>query len=319
MTDVDVSVILPTYNRVQKLKEALQSVCAQTYDGNVEIIVVDDCSQDNTVSFVQQNYPDVRLISLNANAGHGAARNHGLRVARGRYIAFLDSDDAWRPDYLKVQISSLQRQPSHGMALSGVEVRWNGQSEFDSQIPDLDRYMSPMHQSLLVGRHFLRSGPSALLLCRCVFDDVGLFDERHRVGGDIDLYLRCLGAGFTTAFTELPLVIKNEGSPDQLTNPKNLRLREKSVMSRLEGFYARYGAAMRDQIPPIHRIHATNQLRFAESYFNNNYLFNGLRSCLLAALNGHPLRALSSGMTQITRRLSRRWKIFVSSVTWGVH
>jgi glycosyltransferase involved in cell wall biosynthesis len=313
MTDVDVTVILPTYNRVHKLNEALQSVCAQTYDGNVEIIVVDDCSQDNTVSFVQQNYPDVRLLSLNTNVGHGAARNHGIRVARGQYIAFLDSDDLWRPDYLRVQISSLQRQSSHGMALSGVEVRWNGQSEFDSQTPDVDRYLSPMHQTLLIGRHFLRSGPSALLLCRRVFDEVGLFEERHRVGGDIDLYLRCLGAGFTTAFTELPLVIKNEGSADQLTNPRNLRLRERSVMSRVEGFYARYGAAMRDQIPPIHRIHATNQLGFAQAYFNNNYFFHGLRSCLLAALNGYPIRALSSATEQITRRLSRRWTILFAS------
>ncbi|MEA5412821.1 glycosyltransferase family 2 protein [Synechococcus sp. BA-120 BA3] len=318
MTGIDVSVILPTYNRAHKLSEALRSVYAQEYGGTVEIIVVDDCSQDNTVSFVQQNYPDVHLISLKSNVGHGAARNHGLRVARGRFIAFLDSDDTWRPDYLNVQVSTLQRQPSHGIALSGVEVRWNGQSEFDSQTPDFNRYMSPMYQSLLVGRHFLRSGPSALLFSRCVFDHVGLFDERHRVGGDIDLYLRCLGAGFTTAFTELPLVIKNEGSPDQLTSPKNLRLREKSVMSRVEGFYSRYGAAMRDQIPPIHRIHANNQLRFAEAYFSNNYLFHGLRSCLLAAFNGYSLRALSSGTKQITRRLSRRWKILVSSRPWGV-
>ncbi|WP_181280174.1 glycosyltransferase family 2 protein [Aphanothece minutissima] len=313
MADIDVTVILPTYNRAHKLNEALQSVCAQTYDGTVEIIVVDDCSQDDTVNFVQQNYPDVRLISLNTNVGHGAARNHGLRVARGQYIAFLDSDDLWRPDYLKVQISSLQRQPGHSMALSGVEVRWNGQSEFDSQTPDLDRYMSPMHQTLLIGRHFLRSGPSALLLCRRVFDDVGLFEERHRVGGDIDLYLRCLGAGFTTVFTELPLVIKNEGSADQLTSPRNLRLRERSVMSRVEGFYSRYGAAMRDLVPPIRRVHGTNQLRFAASYFNNNDLFHGLRCCLLAALNGYPLRALSKGASQISRRLSRRWNSLFSS------
>jgi glycosyltransferase involved in cell wall biosynthesis len=307
MTDVDVSVILPTYNRVHKLNEALRSVYGQEYDGTVEIIVVDDCSQDTTSSFVQKNYPDVRLISLNTNVGHGAARNHGIRLARGQYIAFLDSDDLWRPDYLRVQISSLQRQPSHSIALSGVEVRWNGQSEFDSQTPDVDRYLSPMHQMLLIGRHFLRSGPSALLLCRSVFDGVGLFEERHRVGGDIDLYLRCLGAGFTTAFTELPLVIKNEGSADQLTNPRNLRLRERSVTSRVEGFYSNYGAAMRDLVPPIRRVHGTNQLRFAAAYFNNNDLFNGLRCCLLAAWNGYPLPALSSATEQITRRVSRRW------------
>jgi glycosyltransferase involved in cell wall biosynthesis len=319
MNDIDVSVILPTYNRVHTLSEALQSVYAQEYGGNVEIIVVDDCSQDNTISFVQENHPDVRLIGLQTNVGHGAARNHGIRVAGGQFIAFLDSDDAWRPDYLNVQVSTLLKQPSHCLALSGVEVRSNGRSDVFAQTPDLDRYMSPMHQMLLLGRHYLRSGPSALLLPRCVFDDVGLFEERHRVGVDVDLYLRCLGAGYETVFTELPLVIKYEGSHDQLTSPRNLRIRERSVISRVQVFYSRYGAVMRDKIPPIRRVHATNQLKFAEAYFNNNYLFYGLRSCLLAAWNGHPVRGLSSGMTQITRRLSRRWKMLVSSRPWGVH
>ena len=306
MTAVDVSVIIPTFNRVHRINEALQSVCSQTYGGTMDIIVVDDGSQDDTVAFVREHYPDVRLIELTSNVGHGAARNHALRAARGQFIAFLDSDDAWKPDYLSVQMSALQRHPSTCIALSGVEVRWKDRSEVLPQTPDLTRYMSPIHQMLLIGRHYLRSGPSALLFPRRVFDDVGLFEERHRVGVDIDLYLRCLGAGYTTVFTELPLVIKQEGSPDQLTSPRNLRLRERSVLSRVEGFYACYGAERRDLIPPIRRVHACNQLRFAEVYFDNNDVLDGLRSCLLAASHGLPLRALVLATRHFTRRVRHR-------------
>lgn len=312
MTTIDVSVIIPTFNRVHKLRDALQSVLSQEFGGTLEIIVVDDGSQDDTVAFVQQNYPDVRLIGLATNVGHGAARNRALREARGRFIAFLDSDDAWKPEYLSVQVVALQGHPSDGIALCGVEVRSNGRSDVLAQTPDLDRYMSPIHQMLLIGRHYLRSGPSALLFPRSAFDAVGLFEKRHRVGVDIDLYLRSLGAGYTTVFTELPLVIKREGSPDQLTSPRNLRLRERSVMSRVEGFYARYGAARRDVIPPIRRVHAANQLAFAEAYFNNDDLVDGLRSCLLAASNGAPRRALSYATRQVIRRGFRRFQDLLS-------
>lgn len=99
-----VSVIIPTYNRRNLVELALVSVVQQTYQ-DYEIIVVDDGSTDGTASWVGLHYPQVRLIQRQENQGVAAARNIGVCEARGRFIAFLDSDDQWLPTYLERQDS----------------------------------------------------------------------------------------------------------------------------------------------------------------------------------------------------------------------
>ena len=90
------------------LEEALASVFKQEFDGTVEVIVVDNNSQDSTPEVVGQKYPDVHLISLKKNVGAYVSRNRALLEAKGKYIAFLDSDDIWKTNYLKTQIAALQ-------------------------------------------------------------------------------------------------------------------------------------------------------------------------------------------------------------------
>src|SRR5687768_2408040 len=99
----DVSIIIPTYNRLSMLEEALGSVLSQEFDGSVEIIVVDDHSQDGTSDKIRQEYGAVHVIQLEENIGNYAARNLGLTRARGKYVAFLDDDDLWEPTYLRTQ------------------------------------------------------------------------------------------------------------------------------------------------------------------------------------------------------------------------
>src|SRR5215208_5313189 len=106
-----VSAIIPTYNRWPVLREAVDSVLAQTYR-SFELIVVDDGSTDATADSLRQMEGCVRLI-VQANCGVSTARNRGVEVARGRYLAFLDSDDLWLPNKLAAQVEFLESRVNY--------------------------------------------------------------------------------------------------------------------------------------------------------------------------------------------------------------
>ena len=101
-----VSIIMPSYNSSKFIAASIESVIAQTYK-NWELLITDDCSKDNTIEIVQQ-YVDkderIKLFCLQENSGAGVARNNSIKQAKGRFIAFLDSDDRWKPNKLEVQI-----------------------------------------------------------------------------------------------------------------------------------------------------------------------------------------------------------------------
>lgn len=105
-----VSIITPCHNSSDFISQAIDSVLAQTY-GNWEMIIVDDCSTDNTVEIVEEYLKKdsrIRLIRLGKNRSPAVARNRGIEEARGRYIAFLDSDDIWLPEKLEKQIAFMR-------------------------------------------------------------------------------------------------------------------------------------------------------------------------------------------------------------------
>jgi glycosyltransferase involved in cell wall biosynthesis len=113
-----VTVIMPAYNAEKFILDAIRSILAQGYP-SVEILVIDDGSKDSTVALVQREAPQARIIHQ-SNAGAAAARNTGLRLARGKYICFLDADDGWFPGKLSAQVDYLQKHPEVGM----VYHRW---------------------------------------------------------------------------------------------------------------------------------------------------------------------------------------------------
>jgi len=117
MTDENplVSVIIPVYNGGRYLRAALESVFAQTYRP-FEVIVVDDGSADDS-GVIAQSFPEVRYI-YQTNQGVAAARNNGLEAARGEYFAFLDQDDLWAPEKLKLQVEYLLSHPEVGYTLT---------------------------------------------------------------------------------------------------------------------------------------------------------------------------------------------------------
>ena len=118
-----VSIIMPSYNTASYIKESIQSVLNQTYT-NWELIIVDDCSSDNTVKIVQEiskKDPRVRILKQNTNGGAAKARNRSLNEATGRYVAYLDADDIWKPSKLEKQIQFMNEHKC-GFSCASYEV-----------------------------------------------------------------------------------------------------------------------------------------------------------------------------------------------------
>ena len=118
-----VSIIMPSYNTGRFIGEAIESVLAQSYS-NWELIIVDDCSTDNTDDVVYQYLSDVRIryIKNETNSGAAVSRNRALREAKGKWIAFLDSDDLWEPDKLKKQIAFMENNGYHFSYTNYIEI-----------------------------------------------------------------------------------------------------------------------------------------------------------------------------------------------------
>ena len=122
-----VSIIMPNYNSGRFIAESIESILAQTHE-NWELILVDDCSSDDSVKVIESLITDdkrIKLIKLAENSGPAIARNRAIKEAKGRYIAFLDSDDLWHPDKLSKQLSFMKEQD--------VSLSFTGYDRIDEQ------------------------------------------------------------------------------------------------------------------------------------------------------------------------------------------
>jgi glycosyltransferase involved in cell wall biosynthesis len=205
-----VSVIIPTYNRSELVGEAVASVLAQT-DAAIEVIVVDDGSADDTASALASFGSAIRLI-WQARGGVSAARNAGIRAAAWEWLAFLDSDDLWLPRKLRVQLEFLRKHRE--FRICQTEEIWvrNGHKLNPKKYHKKPRgYCFPQ----LLERCLI--SPSAVLIHREVFAEVGFFDESLPVCEDYDLWLR-IGYRYPVGLIEEPLTVKRGGHADQLSN-----------------------------------------------------------------------------------------------------
>jgi glycosyltransferase involved in cell wall biosynthesis len=182
-----VSVIIPTYNGGEHLLDAVNSVLQQTY-APLEIIVVDDGSQEDILRILSPVSQRIMYIRQD-NAGPAAARNSGIRAARGEFIAFLDDDDLWHPTKIEAQMRGMSQDPYCGLVYSfPLRIDENG-SIIPIQLPETC-------PSGYVYYDFLRYNrihtPSVTLLRATVFDKVGMFDESNECISceDYDLWLR---------------------------------------------------------------------------------------------------------------------------------
>jgi glycosyltransferase involved in cell wall biosynthesis len=205
-----VSVIIPTYNRAYFLYEAIGSVLNQTYR-DFEIIVVDDGSTDLTPYLLRKWQGQVRWVRQE-NAGVSRARNAGIRVARGRYLAFLDSDDLWIREKLAIQVAFLEANPQYRVCYTDELWIRRGRRVNPKKI-----------HGKYSGWIFCRClplciiSPSSVLMRREVLEAVGDFDETLPVCEDYELWLR-VAARFPIFFIDQKLIIKRGGHADQLSN-----------------------------------------------------------------------------------------------------
>jgi glycosyltransferase involved in cell wall biosynthesis len=183
----NVSVIIPTYNMARFVGDAVGSVLAQTFE-DFEVIVVDDGSTDNTREIVAGFVdPRVRYVYQD-NQERSAARNAGIRLARGEYIAFLDADDVWLPEKLALQVYLLETRPEVGLVYTGAYVMENGRIFTEQKGKHRGRVVRPL---LVVDNIVTGSGCTPMVRREC-FDQVGFFDEVSSVipCEDWDMWLR---------------------------------------------------------------------------------------------------------------------------------
>lgn len=217
-----VSVVIPTHNRASVVTRAVCSVLSQTYK-NLEIIVIDDGSNDETVK-VLSIFSDLRILTQE-NKGVSAARNTGIANSSGELIAFLDSDDEWLPEKIEKQVSLYDSKNKHFICHTNEIWMRNGKAVNQKKI----------HQKQ-GGYFFDRAvercliSPSAVILSRKLLDNVGRFDEEFEAAEDYDLWLR-ITSRYEVDFIDEPLIIKHAGEPNQLsfTIPAIDRFRVKAL------------------------------------------------------------------------------------------
>lgn len=207
-----VSVIIPVYNGARFLREALESVFAQTYRP-IEVIVVDDGSADDS-GVIAQSFPEVRYVRQQ-NAGVAAARNNAIQIARGEFLAFLDQDDLWTPEKLKVQVDHLLNNPELGYTLTQLQFFL----EPGTTLPPWFKkeLLTTVHPGWVVG---------TLVVRRTVFDQVGDFATEYSAANDSDWFFRAKAA-------EIPMVVVPELLLRKRIHEANDSGRAKEILSEL--------------------------------------------------------------------------------------
>ncbi|MBI4680859.1 MAG: glycosyltransferase [Nitrospirae bacterium] len=186
-----VSIIIPTYNCRKYIRQAIDSALSQTYK-NIEIIVIDDGSTDNTREEIDDLISEKKISYIyQANKGLPGARNTGIKHSRGKYLVFLDSDDVILPEKIMCQIGFMKEHPDVCLVYSGYQY-FKNDNLADLISPPLSKLRGNLYKELLRGCFF--TVHSVLVKKACV-EKVGCFDESFRASEDWDLYIRLAESG----------------------------------------------------------------------------------------------------------------------------
>ncbi|WP_034643873.1 glycosyltransferase family 2 protein [Desulfovibrio inopinatus] len=204
-----VSVVIPTYNRSRCVGNAIRSVLQQTFQ-DVECIVVDDGSTDNTMEILTA-FDDVRLrVTTQPNAGVSAARNTGIALARADIIALLDSDDVWLPEKMERQ---LQFMHEYGYAICQTQEIW---VRHGVRVNPMNKHAKPHGHFFEKALTMCLVSPSTVAFTRQFWCECGPFDETLLACEDYDLWLRAL-LDYPVGLLDEALAIKYGGHEDQLS------------------------------------------------------------------------------------------------------
>jgi glycosyltransferase involved in cell wall biosynthesis len=282
-------VIIPVYNGQETVSRAIDSALKQTYPQR-EIIVVDDGSTDSTLELLRGYGPTIQLVKQE-HSGISIARNTGLSIARGEYIAFLDCDDTWIPEKLQLQVEILRKYPSVGLTFGNLEmVSRNGEKLGSTTLASSRRY-SPSWEDILV--RFALS-PGSAMGRKDLMIKSGGFDPAFVEPGyeDTDFFLRlreitdfhyldmCVGCYYFDQarsmryLSNLLLYAGKQWKSPRLQTPANDRLRDEFVASRATHLsnYARLllrlegNEVSSEMLAKLNGFHESFESLFGESY-----------------------------------------------------
>ncbi len=216
-----VSVVITTYNRADMLGRAIQSVLDQTYR-DFELIVVDDCSTDNTKGLVRA-FVDVRLcyICHDQNRRLPAARNTGMRATQGKYIAFLDDDDEWKAEKLQKQVELANaKSTEYGIISCGALVMNSKGKVIGENKPKLKGSI----RSEIVKKS-LSTIPSTFFFRKDSLEKIGGFDENLKSNIDHDIWTKMAQADYKTDYVDEALVIAHQHNRGRMVTDAKPRIR----------------------------------------------------------------------------------------------
>jgi glycosyltransferase involved in cell wall biosynthesis len=235
-----VSVVLPTYNRLPLLRQAIGSVVGQTF-GDWELIVADDGSTDDTRGYLEAiDDPRVRSLWMEHHGDLTSARSAGLKHARGKWVAFLDSDDLWLPQKLELQLHRLAAQPACRWSYTGYSLIDTEGASLPERSDLLPRPVSGYILEALLRRK--ASTPvQTMLVQRSLIEEIGGFDESIPIHSDYDFALRLAARSEVLALPHILTLVREH--PDRTT----ARLRLAELYADQERVFRKAAAASTDR------------------------------------------------------------------------
>src|SRR5690554_2847714 len=277
-----VSVIIPAYNRVRYIQQAVDSVLGQTYSP-IELIVVDDGSTDGTYELLKEYGDKLQLITHpnRDNKGQSAAINLGMKYATGKYLAILDSDDFWALNKLEVVIPFLEKNPDVGLVYSnGYGVSRDGEILYEFLPRDHQETNDP--NRVLLDCYTLL--PNNSVVRKDVIDRVGGFEETFRAAQDHDMLIRLAE---NTKFAYLPDYLFYYRRHSDSISAKNALARWRNGFEILRRAMERYPYKK----STIRKRRAVLNYRLGEAYFKAGSKVRALPYFLLAGILD-PIRSI---------------------------
>jgi glycosyltransferase involved in cell wall biosynthesis len=259
------TVIIPTYNRMELLRESIQSVLDQTFK-DFELLIIDDLSIDNTWEVVA-SFQDERIkyILNDRSRGGAGARNAGIFMAKGEWVAFLDDDDVYLPQKLKLQYEKIKQvNDSVGLVYVGSAIYdFNEKEEISQYLPQKEGWIQ---NDLLYSNHI--TSFSTVAIKRDLLWKLGGLDERFEAMQDMELYVRIAGLSMI-AYVKDKLVYIRKSNPDRIS----LNTRKK-LMGSVQ-FRDKYKDIINKDLKARHH-NASRVFMFAVKEKNMKYLFKAL-------------------------------------------
>lgn len=272
-----VSVIIPTYNREQKIQYAIRSVLRQAYQ-NFEIIIVDDGSTDNTEQLIedlQKKDSRVKYLKQENSGGTSKPRNLGISKSRGKYLAFLDSDDEWMETKLEKQLELFRNSDDPNLGFVACNAIIINKRE-ESKIYSLPKYKNYFKEFLT---RTIITSCSSVVIKKSVINKVGGFDENLKTGVDWEMWIR-ISKSFNFNFVDEPL-IKYYVHKNNISSPSNIAKREKDlryIFEKYKPYYKKHPLIYSKKLRyDGTRYTLENQTKKAKKYF--------LKSILIFPLN----------------------------------